>query len=63
MTLPVAPSVCNRTMPVVVPAVPVEMLCVSDRFPVTRQTVTLSSVVVMPFVARTVPIVSASASR
>ena len=63
MTLPVRPRVYNRTIPMVMPAVPVEMSCDSSRFPVTRHTVTLSFVVMMPFVPRTVPIVSESASR
>ena len=58
----VAPAACNRTTPVVVPATPVEMLCVSVKFPVVTHSVTLSSVVVMPFVAPTVPIMSESAS-
>ena len=56
------PSVCNRTA-----AVPAETFCETARSPVTRQTVTVSLVVVMPLVEPTfpvtVPIVSPFASR
>ena len=52
------PNVCNRTV-----AVPAVMAFATDRFPVTRHTVTLSSVVAMPLDPRTVPIVSPFASR
>ena len=52
------PSVCNRTV-----VVPAETFCETARSPVTRQTVTLSSVVVIPLVAPTVPMVRLFKSR